>query len=97
MHLTLQSVYPVVIIVFFCIKNQAIHRISAAEASLAFYSYDSFSMFAFGLTIFSLIHPFLYGYFIIGILGGCLLVFSPGKISPLKNAEEKFIFGLIFG
>ncbi|MBU5245434.1 kinase [Bacillus halotolerans] len=93
MHLTLQSVYPVVIIVFFLYKK--IKRsigYQPLKPRWLFTRMILFSMFAFGLTIFSLIHPFLYRYFIIGILGGCLLVFFARKNLSFEKRRGKIYF-----
>lgn len=51
-----------------------------------------FSLFAFGLSIFSVIHPFLYGYLIFGILGGWLLVVFAKKNISFEKRRGKIYF-----
>lgn len=93
MHFTLQSVYPAMIIIFFLYKK--IKRsigYQPLKPRWLFTRIILFSLFAFVLSIFSLIHPFLYGYFIMGILGGWLLVFFAKKNISFKKRRGKIYF-----
>ncbi|ARB37318.1 MULTISPECIES: mother cell-specific sporulation protein Csk22 [Bacillus] len=93
MHLTLQSVYPAMIIIFFLYKK--IKRsigYQPLKPRWLFTRIILFSLFAFGLSIFSAIHPFLYGYLILGILGGWLLVFFAKKNISFEKRRGKIYF-----
>lgn len=99
MHLTLQSVYPAMIIIFFLYKK--IKRsigYQPLKPRWLFTRIILFSLFAFGS--FQSSAPFTLFYMDISFwafLAEGSLSFSLRKTSPLKNAEERSIFGLIFG
>lgn len=92
MHLTFQSVYPAMIIIFFCIKKLKDYRIPAAEAPLAVHSRHSFLAVCFWPFNLQRHSPFLYGYLILGILGGWLLVFFAKKNISFEKRRGKIYF-----
>ncbi|MCY8945681.1 kinase [Bacillus atrophaeus] len=93
MHLTLQSVCPVMIIVFFLYKK--IKRsigYQPLRPRWLFIRVILFSLFAGGLAVFSLTHPFLYAYLTLGILGGFLLVFFAKRNISFEKRRGKIYF-----